>query len=214
MEAFSNKQSFAKKIDDYFKNKKQNEQNIIYMMVALIIAYLVYQFVFSQTNMMRNEAYDKMISIKSKVENKRSYLRVNTIARFQQMKNILQQRVNDYDNTLYKISYVDNTLSELSYLLFNDENWAKFVDNIAFLAKEYGLEIEKITNKFYKPTFQKVSQVVSIEIKAKSNYQNMMKFLNKIEESKLVVDVTDMNISKPGEKLSSYFKISVWGMKY
>jgi hypothetical protein len=42
----------------------------------------------------------------------------------------------------------------------------------------------------------------------------MMKFLNKIEESKLVVDVSDMNITKPSEKLSSYFKISVWGMKY
>jgi len=214
MEAFNTKQSLAKKIDDFFKSRKQSEQNIIYMMVSLVIAYFVYQFVFSQTDMMRNEAYNKMMSMKNQVNTKRSYLRVNTIARLQQMKKILQKRVDDYDNALYKISYVDNTLSELSYLLFNDENWAKFVDNIAFLAKKYGLEIEKITNKFYEPTFQKVSQVVTIEVKTKSNYQNMMKFLNKIEESKLVVDVTDMNITKPTEKLSSYFKISVWGMKY
>jgi len=214
MEAYNTKQSLAKKIDDFFKGKKPSEQNIIYMMVAVVIAYLVYQFVFFQTDQMRRDAYNKMTNMQREVQNKRSYLRINSGAKLQQMRASLEQKTKEYDNALYKISYVDNTLSELSYLLFNDENWAKFVDNISFLAKKYGLEIKEITNKFFEPTFQKVSQVVTIEVKTKSDYQNMMKFLNKIEESKLVVDVTDMNISRPGEKLSSYFKISVWGMKY
>jgi len=214
METYNTKQSFAKKIDDFFKTKKQSEQRIIYMMVAVVIAYVVYQFVFSQTDRMRRDAFNKVTNMKREVQTKRSYLRINSGAKLQQMRASLDKMTKEYDDALYKISYVDNTLSELSYLLFNDENWAKFVDNISFLAKKYGLEIKEITNKFFKPTFQKVSQVVTIEVKTKSNYQNMMKFLNKIEESKLVVDVTDMNISKPGEKLSSYFKISVWGMKY
>jgi Tfp pilus assembly protein PilO len=214
MEAFKNKDSIFKKIDDFFKTKKQSEQNIIYMMVASLIGYIVYQFVFLQTDMKRNEAYNRVTSIQREVNQKKSYLTINTPAKLQQMRVSVKQKIEDYDNALYKISYVDNTLSELSYLLFNDENWAKFVDNISYLAKRYGLEVKEITNKFFEPTFQKVSQVVTIEVKTKSNYQNMMKFLNKIEESKLVVDVSDMNITKPSEKLSSYFKISVWGMKY
>jgi len=214
MEAFNNQDSTIKKIDHFFESKKPNEQNIIYMMVAVVIGYIVYQFVFSQTDMIRTQAFNKITSIRTEVNTKKSYLRVNTIAKLQQMRKALKTKEEEYDDALYKISYVDNTLSELSYLLFNDENWAKFVDNIAFLAKKYGLEIKEISNKFFKPTFQKVSQVVTLEVKTKSNYQNMMKFLNKLEESKLVVDVSDMNISRPGEKLSSYFKISVWGMKY
>jgi len=214
MEAFSNKQSLTKQIDEFFKTKKPSEQNIIYMMAAVVIAYFVYQFVYTQTDMIRNQSYKKMLDMKNKVNVNQAYLRTNTNAKLQQLRNNLKAKKDEYNNVLYKISYVDNTLNELSYLLFNDENWAKFVDNIAYLAKKYNLEIKEITNKFYEPTFQKVSQVVTIEVKTKSSYQSMMKFLNKIEESKLVVDVSDMNISQPGKKLSSYFNISVWGMKY
>jgi len=214
MEAFNNKKSLFKKIDDFFNSKKSNEQQIIFMMIALVIGYVVYQFVFFHTDSLRQQAYNKMNRMRNEVNQKRSYLSVNTNAKIRQIKKEVDKKRAEYENVIYKISYVDNTLSELSYLLFNDENWAKFVDNIAFLAKKYNLEIKEITNKFFKPTFQKVSQVVTIEVKTKSNYQNMMNFLNKIEESKLVVDISDMNISKPGDKLSSYFKISVWGMKY
>jgi len=214
MEAYNSKQSLSKQIDDFFNSKKENEQKIIYMMIGAVIAFLVYQFVYTQTEMMRQDAFNKVTNMKSEVETKRSYLSINTNQKLSQLRASLSDMQKEYDNSLYKISYVDNTLSELSYLLFNDENWAKFVDNIAYLAKKNGLQIKRITNKFFKPTFQKVSQVVTIEVNTKSDYKGMMKFLNKIEESKLVVDVTDMNVSKPGNKLSSYFKISVWGMKY
>jgi len=214
MEAFNNQESLVKKIDNFFNSKKPSEQKIIYMMAAVLIGYVVYQFVFMQTDEMRNKSFNKLVNMRTEVNSKKAYLSRNTVAKLQQLRLALKKKEVDYDNALYKISYVDNTLSELSYLLFNDENWAKFVDNISFLAKKYGLEIKEITNKFFEPTFQKVSQVVTIEVKTKSGYQNMMKFLNKIEESKLVVDVSDMNITKPDNKLSSYFKISVWGMKY
>ncbi len=214
MEAFNSKQSVSKQIDDFFNSKKVNEQKIIYLMVGAVIAFLVYQFVYSQTEMLRQEAFNKVTNMKSEVNTKRNYLSINTNQKLNMLRKTLSAKQEEYDNSLYKISYVDNTLSELSYLLFNDENWAKFVDNIAYLAKKNGLQIKRITNKFFQPTFQKVSQVVTIEVNTKSGYKSMMKFLNKIEESKLVVDVTDMNISKPGNKLSSYFKISVWGMKY
>ena len=214
MEAFNTNKSYAKKIDEFFYQKKDSEQKMFYIMIMAIIAYLVYQFVFAQTDMMRKNSYSRYTDMKNQVMQKQSYLRINSNQRLAKLRNDLKVKQVSYDNTLYKISYVDNTLSELSYLLFNDENWAKFVDNISHLAKNYGLEIKKISNKFFKPTYQKVSQVVTIDVKTKSSYTNMMKFLNKIEESKLVVDVTDMNVSQPGSKLVSSFKISVWGMDY
>ncbi len=214
MEAFKTKQGIRSKIDNFFKQKKPNEQKIIYFMAVTVISFLVYQFIFPITTKLRDDSYHKMSNMQNQVNSKKIYLASNSEARLIALRKSVDTKINEYDNSLYKISYVDNTLSELSYLLFNDENWAKFVDNIAYLAKKYGLEIKQIKNKFFTPTFKKVSQVVTMEIKTKSNYLSMMKFLNKIEESKLVVDVSDMNISKPGKKLSSYFKISVWGMKY
>ncbi len=208
------KKGFFKDLDDAILNRPQNEQKIIYLFVALVIGYLIYQFVFPYTTQIRNSSYNKMKSMQNQVNSKRKYLRYNTQAKLRQMKTDIQKKHKLYNEILYKISYVDNTLSELSYLLFNNQNWARFVDNISYLAKKYNLEIKRITNKFYKPTFQKVSQVVTLKITTLSNYTSMMKFLNKLEETKLVVDVSDMNITKPKNKLSSSFKISVWGMEY
>jgi len=210
----NNKQTSFKKIDDLIKTKKKSEQQIIYIMAFAVIIFLAYQFLYPITTLSRENSFQKMSSMKNEVNSKKIYLASNSNAKLLSLKKDVANKVMEYENNLYKISYVDNTLSELSYLLFNDENWARFVDNISHLAKTYGLEIKEITNHFYKPTYKKVSQVVTIEVKTKSSYKSMMKFLNKIEESKLVVDVSDLNISKPGSKLSSYFKISVWGMKY
>ena len=210
----SNKETTLKKIDNFFKQKKLSEQNIMYAMAFALVFFLFYQFVYPVVQSLRDSSHNKMLSMQNEVNQKQIYLSANSNARLIALKKSVKEKIDEYDDNLYKISYVDNTLSELSYLLFNDENWAKFVDNISYLAKNYGLEIKEITNKFYKPTFKKVSQVVTLEVKTKSDYKSMMKFLNKIEESRLVVDVSDINISKPGNKLSSYFKISVWGMKY
>ena len=214
MEVFSSKDSLSKQIDNFFNQKKPNEQKILYLLIGAVVAYLVYQFVYMRVDMLRKDAYSKVLNMRTEVNTKQTYLSTNTNANLVRLRKNVKNLEKEYDNSLYKISYVDNTLSELSYLLFNDENWAKFVDNISFLAKKYHLNITKISNKFYQPSFQKVSQVVTIEVDAKSSYKNMMKFLNKIEESKLVVDVSDLNISQPSDELDGHFKISVWGMKY
>ena len=42
----------------------------------------------------------------------------------------------------------------------------------------------------------------------------MVKFLNAIEESQLVVDVSDIQLEQPKENVEGSFKIAVWGMKY
>jgi len=112
------------------------------------------------------------------------------------------------------MSYVDNTLTELSYLLFDDQSWANFVDNISYLAKKYHVNIEEIGNKFYTPTFQKITHVVEVDVKSNGKLKNMVKFLNAIEESPLVVDVNDIVLDKPKENVHGTFKIAVWGMKY
>ena len=210
----TNKETIFKKIDNFFKQRKESEQKLIYIMTFGLIVYIFYQFVYPSVEELKDISYNNMISLKNEVNQKELYLRVNSNAKLAALRKSLENDKIKYENNIYKISYIDNSLKELSYLLFNDENWAKFVDNISYLAKKYHLEIKEITNKFYKPTFKKVSQVVTIEVKTKSDYKSMMKFLNKIEESKLVVDVSDLNISKPSSKLSSYFKISVWGMRY
>jgi len=211
--SIQNKTTFDK-IDAYFAAKKSSEATLLYFGAMLFVGFLVYQFVFLETDKNIKITESKLSVVKKKVNEQKQYLSINTPARLVQLKKLVEQKHIEYDNTNYKISYVDNTLTELSYLLFDDENWASFVDDISRLAKKHKVEIKEIANKFYEPTFQKITHVVEIDVKSNANFSNMMKFLNEIEESQLVIDVHGIEIRRPEDKLEGVFKIAVWGMKY
>jgi Tfp pilus assembly protein PilO len=115
--------------------------------------------------------------------------------------------------TTFENSYVDNKLKELSYLLFNDKNWANFLDSIAFVAKNNKINIKSIENQFTKLDLQKIDKVLNVTISFSGSFQDILNFINTLEESELVVDVYDMEL-KSSETLDGKLNIAVWGMKY
>ncbi len=209
-----NKKDLFSQIDEFFVNKKPSEVSMFYLVAALGVAYVIYQFVYLETDMKLKSTENKIVQIKQKINTQKSYLQQNTPQKLASLRSLVKRKKMEFDDTIYKISYVDNTLTELSYLLFDDESWAQFVDDIAALAKKHHVEIKEIGNKFYNPTFQKITHVVEIEVKSKAKFTNLMKFINEIEESPLVIDINEIEMSKPDDRISSKFKIAVWGMKY
>ncbi len=210
----NNKKGLLDQIDDFFNSKKPSEASMFMGVIALGIAYGVYQFVFLQTDESLKNTQNEIASVKQKINTEKTYLSTHSVAMLSKLKADVKAKKIAFDDTLYKMSYVDNTLTELSYLLFDDKSWAAFVDNISYLAKKYHVKIDEIGNKFYTPTFQKITQVVEVDVKSKANLKNMVKFLNAIEESQLVVDVSNIEMVKPNKNVEATFKIAVWGMKY
>lgn len=209
-----NKKDFLSQIDEFFASKKPSEISMFYLIAGLLVAYVVYQFIYFETDKQLKETENRIVQVKQKINTERNYLSQNTPQKVAQLQALIKSKKQQYDDALYKISYVDNTLTELSYLLFDDENWAKFVDNISALAKKYHVEIKEIGNKFFNPTYQKITHVVVVDVKSKAKFTNLMKFLNAIEESPLVIDIDQIKMSKPDDGILSEFRIAVWGMKY
>ncbi len=118
------------------------------------------------------------------------------------------------ERTVLTNAYVDGKLKELSYLLFNDENWAKFLNSITQLAKNYSIDIKVIENKINEPSIQKIEQILNLKVNFQGNFYNTMKFMNAIEESELVVDIYDFNCTAGTKNLEGQLNIAVWGMKY
>ncbi len=210
----SEKKGLFDQIDEFFNSKKPSEATMFMGVIALGIAYGVYQFVFMTTDESLKNTQSQIGSIKQKINTEKNYLNTHSVASLSKLKLDLKQKKVAFDDTLYKMSYVDNTLTELSYLLFDDQAWANFVDNISYLAKKYHVNIEEIGNKFYTPTFQKITHVVEVDVKSNAKLKNMVKFLNAIEESPLVVDVNDIKLNQPKGNVEGTFRIAVWGMKY
>jgi len=208
------KKGLFDQIDDFFNSKKPSEASMFLGVIALGIAYVVYQFIFLETDKNLQNTQNQIGAVKQKINTERNYLNTHSMATLSKLKSDLKQKKIAFDDTIYKMSYVDNTLTELSYLLFDDQSWANFVDNISYLAKKYHVNIEEIGNKFYTPTFQEITHVVEVDVKSNAKLKDMVKFLNAIEESQLVVDVNSISMEKPKENVDATFKIAVWGMKY
>ncbi len=210
----NNSKSISFQVDDYFSKQSSTNQKLLYGVGALVAGYIAWSLVSPITQSALDETKRSLKSMQQKLKKTNEYLASHSDAKLRKLKQTIAAKKRQYDNVIYKISYVDNKLNELNYLLFNDESWANFVDKISELGKKYSVDIKEINNRFYDPSFKKISHVVEVDVKSKAKVKDMIKFLNAIEESQLVIDVNNIKMQKPGEGIESEFKIAVWGMKY
>ncbi len=206
------------KIDLALKDKKSSELFIIYMGIFIIIATIIYLYVFPISEQMLKGTRNELNQIKSKINKESNYIRMKTVNGdklfyIKKAKTKIKDTREQLEATIYENGYIDNKLRKLSYLLYNDVNWANFIDNIAKNAKRYRVKINYIKNQFNELNYKKVEQILDIEVDANGNFNNIIKFINSIEESNLVVDIhaLKMDIDK---NIHVNFKIAVWGIKY
>ncbi|MDO5046193.1 type 4a pilus biogenesis protein PilO [Campylobacter sp.] len=208
------KDSILVKIDNYFESKKGSEISIILLGSALLVLYLTYALSWDPAQEFIDSKLSSQSQITTKLNNTNNYLAVNTPAKVEDQQRNLNSLKDSLETAKFTNQYFDNKLKELSYLLFNEQNWAKFLDSLAFLADKNDIKIVKIANEFKNPTPQKIEQVLDIKIDFEGSFKNIVGYINAIEESDLVVDVNSMDINSTKKDLVGNIGIFVWGMKY
>jgi hypothetical protein len=206
------------KIDNYLSNKKSSELSLVFFLVFALIGFFVYSYVYPSTDRTLKNIKKSTLEMNKKVAQEEAYYRsiaVNGDKEYyiKKLKNEILTEKDLLEKTTYANGYVDNKLKELSYLLFNDKNWANFLDSIAFVAKEHKVQIASISNTFTEPNLQKIEQVLNVNIAFSGDFKNVMKFINTLEESQLVVDVNDIKLASTNT-INASINIAVWGMKY
>ena len=211
------------KIDNYFDGKKPSEVTLMLIMALVLSGVIAYYAVIqyaedyydnsmltnSQTTEELNKvnAYLDSVSQNNDRNNDRNF-------KINQKQNELKQRQNELADAKNMNQYFDNKLRELSYLIFNEQSWADFLDSLALLANKNNVKITKIVNTFKEPNAQKIEQILDINVSVDGNYKDIIGYINAIEESKLVVDVNGIDINSTDGKLKGNMGIYIWGMKY
>jgi len=210
--------SFLDKIDLFFKGKKSSEIYLIFAMVFALIGFLFYSYLFPITEKMLDQSIRNAKDVQRKLHDEQAYLA--SVSRDGDPTFLIKKVKSDIENsklllekTIYMNDYVDNKLKDLSYLLFNDENWAKFLNSITQLAQKYSVHIKVIENKINEPSIQKIEQILTLKVAFNGSFANTMKYMNAIEESELVVDIYELNCTGQSN-IEGQFNIAVWGMKY
>ncbi|ACZ12059.1 hypothetical protein [Sulfurospirillum deleyianum] len=210
--------AFLNKIDLYFRDKKESEVYLIFAMLFVLFAFVSYSYLSPVTDTMLKRTMRDANEIEKKLRDEQAYLA--SVSRDGDETFLIKKVKSDIENakvllerTTHTNLYIDTKLRELSYLLFNNENWAKFLDSIAHLAQKYSVRIKVLENKINEPNLQKIEQILNLKVNFNGAFTNTMKFMNAIEESELVVDVHELNCT--GKKnIEGEFNIAVWGMKY
>ncbi|QCD52698.1 type 4a pilus biogenesis protein PilO [Campylobacter sp. RM16192] len=213
------KNSTLAKIDNYFDGKKDTEVSIIFLMSLAITIFLTYFLTWNQAQQYYESVLNQNDEISRKLNDTNNYLASVTVNgdinfKIKEQQKLLNSLNKELNIAQFKNKYFDNKLYELSYLLFNEQNWARFLDNLAFLANKNNIKITKISNEFKNPTPKKIEQVLNIKIDIEGNFKDIIGYINSIEESDLVVDVNNIHISSSTKNLIGTIGIYVWGMKY
>ena len=211
------------KIDNYFDGKKPSEVTLMLMMALVLSGVIAYYAIiqyaedyYDNSMLTNSQTTDELNKVNAYLDSVSQNNDRNNDRNFKinQKQNELKQRQNELADAKNMNQYFDNKLRELSYLIFNEQSWADFLDSLALLANKNNVKITKIVNTFKEPNAQKIEQILDINVSVDGNYKDIIGYINAIEESKLVVDVNGIDINSTDGKLKGNMGIYIWGMKY
>ena len=198
---------------------QDNEVQVVFLVGAGIAA-LSYFLLFEMSEQMLQSSQTSRDNMVKAVKTEKSYLAgqlINGDQRFRvkQKERKLKKLKKDIANLQKDIKYITVELNKLRYLLYDEQNWSKFLDSISELANSYKLNIIFLKSKVYPldKNVKKMKQVLDIEVEVTGDYQNIIKLINKLEQSDIVTDVYSFEFENEKE-LKSIIRISVWGLIY
>jgi len=207
-------------LDAYFAPKKESEKWLMILGVAGLIAYIAYAYLLPYTESMYKKSESTKKSIQKSIVDNNTYLNSITVGgdRNYYVKKFDQDIVNKKQSIVRindNITFIDKNLEKLSDMLFNQKSWSKFLNSITHKAEVQNVDLEYITNK-YVDSKGSFGYVLKIGVGCKGEYRNIVKFVNELEQNRLVTDIygTSFKSDQNSTKVFADINISVWGINH
>ncbi len=199
-------------IDQSFAQKSDKDVKLIYGMVVVVLFMFSYLVFWDSAEKGYNDIKAASLKVADNIAQDKRYLMghpESQIVRLNQEITSLNARLTDLkkDNT-----YVKTEIEKIPELFYDQEIWGAFIDSIAENAKKNKIKLNFFANRLASDK-TKFGHVLNLEIQAEGKYKDMVRFMNAMEKSKLVVDLHDMDLTAT-TKLSLDLKLSVWGITY
>ncbi len=207
-------------LDAYFAPKKESEKWLVILGVAGIIAYLAYAYLLPYTEDMYNKSDRSKKAVQKNIIDNNTYLNSITVGGDREFyvkkfdKDIVDKKKNIVD-TNGKIKFINDNLDQLSDMLFNQKSWSKFLNSITDKAAIQDVDIQYIKNK-YVDNNGSFGYVLEIAVGCKGEYKGIVKFMNELEQNRLVTDIygTRFSLDHNSSDIVADINISVWGINH
>ena len=215
------KKSSLDQLDQWFASKGNSANNYFY--IALLFVGVVAYFILSQqADPYLEKSETNLSTATTKLEGaQREYNEFfggDPDAFVNNKRNILNGARTNLNNIIEERKYLDGKLKEISKLTYNEKNWAKFMDSLSTIAENNNIKIYAIHSDRREPSIKQIFQpeaLLDIDVKFEGAFSNVLRYINLIEQSEMIVDVNkmDINATKNG-KIGGSIGISIWGVNY
>ena len=215
------KKSSLDQLDQWFASKGNSANNYFY--IALLFVGVVAYFILSNyADPYLEESETNLSTATTKLEGaQREYNEFfggDPDAFVNNKRNILNGARTNLNNIIEERKYLDGKLKEISKLNYNEKNWAKFMDSLSTIAENNNIKIYAIHSDRREPSIKQIFQpeaLLDIDVKFEGAFSNVLRYINLIEQSEMIVDVNkmDINATKNG-KIGGSIGISIWGVNY
>ena len=207
-------------LDSYFEPKKESEKWLIILGIAGIISYIAYAYFLPYAESMYKKSESTKNSLQKQIRDNTNYLASITrngdrdykVKLYTKQIKMKKDQIVDLNS---KITFIDNNLNKLSDMLFNNKSWSIFLNSITHTAQEHNVDIRFITNKYLNSNGN-FGYVLEIAVGCSGSYKNIIKFINSIEQNRLVTDIYGTNIYPDvnSTDIMADINISVWGINH
>ena len=207
-------------LDEFFEPKSDNEKWMAIGMVFVVIGYLAYSLFLPYAEDRYNASEREKKKLQKSIITHKEYLNSITIngdkefyiKKYDRDIKVLKKKIVTSND---EINFISSSLEELSDLMFNKENWSKFLNSIAQQAKKQSVNINYIENN-YVDNNGSFGHVLQIAVGCNGSYKNIAKFINQLEKNVLVTDVygTHIYLDKNDTTTAADINISVWGINH
>jgi len=205
-------ENYLYKMDNAFAEKDEKEVLMIYAMIFAGLFALSYFLFWDSAEKDFNTAHNKVTAMQKNINTDNSYLSANPESKIAAIENQTENTKLQFADTQENNEYIKFSIEKISELYYDAQTWGEYINSISRHAKAENVHLLELSNSF---TDQKEAfgHVLDIGIKANGKYKNLLKFINRLEQSFLVVDLHDFTFSTD-EKLAVDLNISVWGITY
>lgn len=207
-----NIEDYLHRIDTAFKEKEQKEIYMTYIMIAAGIFAFSYFFFWESSFESFEETRANVESLQSKIKADETYLQRNPESKIAQLESDIENIKAEMLLTKDNNAYIKSKIETISSLIYDERAWGEYIDSISKNAEKYSVKITNFSNRL-SDNGNSFGHVLDIHVVSTANYKNTLKFINSLEQSNLVVDIHDLNISAQ-KKLVTDLNLSVWGITY
>ncbi len=199
------------KIDNSLNSLSTRELVYIYIMIVGGIFFLSYKYLYLSSKQEVSKLAKEERKITRKIREYKDYLMFNDDFLISKQQGEIEKLKEEIIELKNRKKFLNNQLLNLSNVVYDRKSWTKFLKRISSVAIESGVEIITMQNRFIK-NLEPFDKRLKVSITTRSNYSNTILFLDKLENSPLVVDIENLNIRLDSDEVVSDINLSVWGL--